>query len=407
MGKGIAESPPTEKPWNTLLSERRFAKTVWRLSFLRSLFSRFRARHYRGPPSKSTVEAVLHEFLSTHREAILARTRAKVLAHAAPGETEDEIDGIALFLDQLIEILRSSPDGIGAIAQSAAIHGAALLKRGFTVAQVVHDYGGVCQVVTELAGETHALITADEFRVFNRCLDDAIAQAVTEYTHQRERTISEQGREHLGELAHELRNAVGAATVSFEVLRMGKVGLEGSTAGVLGRSLRRLSTLIDTSLTEVRLDAGPHAPERVAMRGLLEQIAVGASMEASSRSITLVVAPGDPEVFVHVDRLLLAASIANLLQNAFKFSRPEGQVSLATSATREHVLFEIADQCPGLPPGMVAELLLAPEERTGTRPTIGVGLDIARRSVEACGGGLTVREVPDIGCIFTMKLPRG
>ena len=50
------------------------------------------------------------------------------------------------------------------------------------MAQVVHDYGGVCQAVTELADEMHAPITADEFRIFNRCLDDAIAEAVTEYT---------------------------------------------------------------------------------------------------------------------------------------------------------------------------------------------------------------------------------
>jgi hypothetical protein len=271
---------------------------------------------------------------------------------------------------------------------------------------VVHDYGGVCQAVTELAGETHALITADEFRVFNRCLDDAIAQAVTEYTHQREQTISEQGRERLGELAHELRNAVGAATVSFEVLRMGKVGLEGSTAGVLGRSLRRLSTLIDTSLAEVRLDAGPHAPERVAMRGLLEQIAVGASMEASSRSITLAVAPGDPEVFVHVDRLLLAASIANLLQNAFKFTRPQSHVSLASSATEQRVLVDVEDQCGGLPPGATEDLFKPYEQRGVDRSGLGLGLSIARKSVEANGGELRVRDLPGAGCVFTIELPR-
>ena len=73
------------------------------------------------------------------------------------------------------------------------------------------------------------------------------------FTHQREQCMSEHSREHLGELAHEMRNALGAAVVAFEVLRMGKVGLDGSTAGVLSRSLRRLSALIDGSLTEVRL----------------------------------------------------------------------------------------------------------------------------------------------------------
>ena len=97
------------------------------------------------------------------------------------------------------------------MADSATRHGADLLGRGFTVAQVVHDYGGVCQAVTELATETNAPISADEFRVFNRCLDDAIAQAVTEFTRQREQSITDEGRERSGELAHELRNALGAA----------------------------------------------------------------------------------------------------------------------------------------------------------------------------------------------------
>jgi hypothetical protein len=153
---------------------------------------------------------VLHEFLSTNRAAILARTRATVAVRPAPRPTEEELQtGIPLFLDQLIEILRSSPDAPGAMAESATRHGARLLKRGFTVAQVVHDYGGVCQAVTELADETNALITADEFRIFNRCLDEAIAGAVTEYTTQREQSITNEGRERLGELAHELRDAVG------------------------------------------------------------------------------------------------------------------------------------------------------------------------------------------------------
>jgi hypothetical protein len=122
---------------------------------------------------------MLHEFLSTHRDAILARTLAIVpvppvpLAPLGPRATLDEIDGIPLFLDQLTDSLRAQPRPSGAMVHTAAAHGLRLLERGFTVAQVVHDYGGVCQAVTELAHETHAPITADEFRIFNRCLDDS------------------------------------------------------------------------------------------------------------------------------------------------------------------------------------------------------------------------------------------
>lgn len=178
---------------------------------------------------------MLHEFLSANRATIIARTRTKVAQRFAPCATEEELaKGIPLFLDQLIDILRMSELSPGAMDASATEHGGALLRQGFTVAQVVHDYGGVCQAVTELADETQAPITAAEFHTFNRCLDNAIAQAVTEYEHEREGRITEAGQVRWGELAHELRNAVGAATLAFQMVSTGTVGPRGSTSALLG-----------------------------------------------------------------------------------------------------------------------------------------------------------------------------
>ena len=71
------------------------------------------------------------------------------------------------------------------IADSAILHGHDLLLQGFTVSQVVHDYGDVCQSITELAVEMEVPISTDDFRMLNRCLDDAIAGAVTEYGRER------------------------------------------------------------------------------------------------------------------------------------------------------------------------------------------------------------------------------
>ena len=193
--------------------------------------------------------------------------------------------------------------------------------------------------------------------------------------------------------------------MSFEVLRLGKVGLEGSTAGVLSRSLRRLSSLVDCSLTDVRLEAGLRSPERVLVRELVEEIAVGASMDAHGRGLTFSLASGDPEVEVYVDRQLLAGSIGNLLQNAFKFSRPRGLVSLKVSVADERVLIDVADECGGLPPGKAAELFRPFEQRGRDRTGLGLGLSISRKSVEASGGELRVRNIPGTGCVFTIDLP--
>lgn len=112
------------------------------------------------------------------------------------------------------------------IDRSASQHGHDLLLQGFTVSQVVHDYGNVCQTITELAIETNAPISADDFRMLNRCLDEAIAGAVTKYSRESQNRASvtqseatERSNERVGFLVHELRNLVNTAIVAFGVLK--------------------------------------------------------------------------------------------------------------------------------------------------------------------------------------------
>ncbi len=350
---------------------------------------------------------MLHEFLFANRAAIIARTRIKVALRAAPRATEAELEnGIPLFLDQLIEALRSPNAASQAMVESATNHGRDLLKRGFTVAQVVYDYGDVCQVVTELAAETHASITADEFHAFNGCLDDAIAQAVTEYGRSREQSITAQGTERLGDLAHELRNALGAAMLSFHTLKTGSVGLGGSTAALLDRSLRRLSTLIDSTVTQVRLESSSVTLERVSVNQFIEEIEVVASMEANARGLSLSVAAVAAGLEVTVDRELLAGAVTNLLQNALKFTHKGGRVSIRTTASAGRVRIDIEDECGGLGPGKAEELFRPFEQRAIDRTGLGLGLSISRRSVQAIGGTIAVRDISGVGCVFTVELPQ-
>ncbi len=350
---------------------------------------------------------MLHEFLSTNRAAIIARAREKVAARPAPRATEDELaSGIPLFLDQLTETLRVSHVSSAAMANSATAHGRHLLSLGFTVAQVVHDYGSLCLAVTELADETKAPITAAEFNIFNHCLDDAIAEAVTEYGRRREQSVADEGTERLGVLAHEIRNAVGAAILSFQTLKTGSVGIGGSTAGLLDRSLRRLAALTDSSFAQVRLEAGTRTAKRISLREVIEEVEVAASMEATARGLALTVTPVEAKVEVRADRQLLAAAVTNLLQNAFKFTRARGHVSLRISPTDARVRIEIEDECGGLPPGMADALFRPFEQRGNDRTGLGLGLSISRKSVEAQGGEIYVRELPGVGCVFTIDLPR-
>src|SRR6185295_17517530 len=76
------------------------------------------------------------------------------------------------------------------ISNTAENHGNELFLRGFSVDQIVHDYGDLCQAVTELAIEHNLPIANNEFQTLNRCLDDAIANAVSEFMRERDQAIA-------------------------------------------------------------------------------------------------------------------------------------------------------------------------------------------------------------------------
>src|SRR5688572_9135089 len=122
---------------------------------------------------------MLDDFISTHRKEIIDRAQAKVRHRTAPRVTSEElINGVPIFLDQLVHILKVQPaqsvSDEPKMEVSATLHGNELLQQGFTIAQVVHDYGDVCQCVTDLALDLQVPITTEDFQTLNRCLDNAI-----------------------------------------------------------------------------------------------------------------------------------------------------------------------------------------------------------------------------------------
>jgi len=281
-----------------------------------------------------------------------------------------------------------------------------LLKSGFSVGQVVHGYGDVCQVVTNLAQETNALISPEEFHTFNRCLDDAIAGAVTAYGEQRERELAYEGTERVGVLAHELRNLLNTAVLSFDAIKGGTVALGGSTSVVHARSLAGLRKLADRALAEVRLEAGQARFEPVLLAELIDEVHTSAALEAQGVNVQLEVDPVEAELTIQADRQLFSSAVSNLLQNAVKYSHLGGNVRLSAHATDAEVFIDVADSCGGLPP-RAAEALFRPFERGGAKsPGLGLGLSIASSAVRAHSGELRVRDVPGAGCVFTIVLPR-
>ena len=366
-----------------------------------------RLEHYDRRPGV----LVLHEFIAVNRDEIIDRCRAKVAARSTAPPMQAEVDhGVPVFLDQLRDALRlgliTSPE----ISTSAIKHGHDLLRQGFTVSQVVHDYGDVCQAITELAVELDAPISTDDFRTLNRCLDDAIAGAVTEYGRERSQSgingESARSSERLGFFAHELRNLMNTSLMAFEVLKTGNVGVGGSTGTVLHRSLLASHALITRSLAEVRLTQGIQNPERLVVATFINEVASASTLEADDRHVRLSVTPVEDGVEIRADRQVLAAVVGNLLQNAFKFTKPRTTVTLSVHASPQRVLIEVRDECGGLAAGSVNALFRPFEQRSADRTGLGLGLAFSRWGAEANDGRIYARNLPGEGCVFTVDLPR-
>ena len=215
---------------------------------------------------------MLHEFLSSNRAELIRRCRSKVVGRSSPppGDAVALEHGVPRFLEQLVDALRheeANPESWSnensALVEStrtATSDGDELFEQGYTVGQVVHGYGDVCQVITQLAIEMNAPVTLREFRTFNRLLDNAIADAVSSFVLHRETPATGDGayelHQHLGSVAEAQRKLLDAAMLALDAVRYGNVGLRGATGSILEESLKQLRILIDKSLPEVRLATG-------------------------------------------------------------------------------------------------------------------------------------------------------
>ena len=213
---------------------------------------------------------MLHDFLTANRHELISRCRAKVARRFQPSETPSAVDsGAPVLLQQLADTLRGeqltderevaftqaapAPTEIG---RAAAFHGAELLRFGYTIDQVVHDYGDVCQAITELAVERRAEISVDEFRTLNRCLDNAIADAVASFGSARQSLVDSQAttlHDRLNNFTAEHRRLVEIAIQSFSAIKAGNVALTGATVALLQHTLSELHTLAERSLPQLHL----------------------------------------------------------------------------------------------------------------------------------------------------------
>jgi len=291
------------------------------------------------------------------------------------------------------------------VMKSAGAYGKELQRLGFNLSHVVHAYGAICQAITGLAISKKAAITAGEFRELNRCLDTAIAAAVTTFL--ADRAVGDNTREieHLGFLAHELRNGLAIINTSLHLIKGGTVGFGGSTGQVLDRALKRQQELIDRSLAEVRLRVDPKVhKESASLLKLVDQIVATAEGDARQKKQVLEIEV-EPGLDIVADQYLLLSAVSNVVQNAIKYSCVGATIRIRGHSADHCTIIEVEDECGGLRTSTPGDLFKPFEQDGKNRSGMGLGLAIAQRAIRLNDGTIDVQNVPGRGCIFRIALP--
>lgn len=351
----------------------------------------------------------LAALLSERRQELIDRWSAAVLRETVsePLSHAELIDQMPLFIDELIAALYPEALPLPPAGENAVEHGAQRLNLGFNVAEVVREYGALHRCIIEIADEAKLTITSHEQTVLAKCLNAGIANAVSQYVSERDAELHRQMSEHLGFIAHEVRNPLSSARMAFGLLQRRELASGGRVVDLLAKTLRRTSEVVDNTLQHASLSLGvtPRA-ERLLLTPLLEDIVFDCMAEAQVKGIDVVVtAPAD--LAVQADARLLNSAIANLLRNGLKFSHPSTIINVRARRREgaDRIEIEIEDACGGLPEGR-AEDLFKPLVQRGTEQSgFGLGLAIAQQAAVAHGGSLAVRDLPGHGCIFTLDLP--
>ena len=220
----------------------------------------------------------------------------------------------------------------------------------------------------------------------------AVARSFNEMAKSVEQAISGQ-RRLLHDVSHEFRSPLARLQILVALARQ----TPSESAMVLDKveaETQKLNALVEEILTYSRLESGAAAVklQQVELLELLESVAEDGRLEALSQQKQLLVKAETP-VQVQADPDLLYRALENLIRNAIKFTPAFTQVTLELQQQEQQVQICISDQGPGVAQQDLAQLFTPFFRGQSKEEGVGLGLSIAKRAVESCGGTLKLHNL--------------
>ena len=213
-------------------------------------------------------------------------------------------------------------------------------------------------------------------------------------------------------VSHELRSpmaaVIGAARTLQDRWRMLTPPQRESFLALIGDETTRLAELVGDVLDTSRIEAGTFSYrfEEVDLGRVMDEAVEAAVLAQQDVPVVASVRGALPEI--RGDRARLRQVLANLIENAVKYSPEGGEVRVSASAANGAVRIAVRDAGPGIPrdqQGRIFEKFGRVDVPGASKPGTGLGLFIARSIAEAHGGSLDVSSGPEPGSIFTLTLP--
>jgi len=261
-------------------------------------------------------------------------------------------------------------------------------------------------------GDAAGRVYAEKERRLVEAFADHAAVAVANARLFRELEAANRGKdEFLAMLGHELRNPLGTIASAVDALdRVAADPAARQLSGLIGRQARVLGRLVDDLLDVARVASGKLVIERrpVDLRDVAARCldALRQAGRTRAHEVSLDGAPAP----VAGDGLRLEQVVANLVDNALKYTPPGGRVTVSTGRDGGDAVLRVADTGPGLPPELLPRVFdlftQGPQGLDRSRGGLGLGLALVKRLVELHGGSVSAASAgPGAGAEFVVRLP--